>query len=171
MKLHVPLFLGIIILLVLMQILLVTIILAYKPPNYGAYNYPHVANVFGMIFAVIPVIPIPVMAFIEVRKAEGNTLFEVKFFFIPSALWQVFRLSEHGVSLPVCNFSVTVFSPPTYHKHQIFCLKLYTGTSYFVGIQTEARLTSCLKSLFIFRSQLWLLEIEHVSRSTFPHFV
>lgn len=53
--------------------------MAYRPPNYGSYNYPPVANVFGMIFAVIPIIPIPVLAVIEVRKAEGYTILEVKF--------------------------------------------------------------------------------------------
>ena len=59
------------------QILLVSVVLLYEPPSYGDYQYPTAATACGFVTALIPVIPIPVVAINEIRKAEGYTFMEV----------------------------------------------------------------------------------------------
>ncbi|XP_063402069.1 sodium- and chloride-dependent glycine transporter 1-like [Mytilus trossulus] len=57
-------------------ILLIIIVTTYTLPTYGNYSYPAAANIFGMITAIIPIIPIPIVAFLEIRKAEGCGFYE-----------------------------------------------------------------------------------------------
>ena len=41
-------------------------------PTYGAYHYPEWAVGFGFIIAVVPVLPIPVVAALRVFQASGS---------------------------------------------------------------------------------------------------
>lgn len=50
---------------------------SYVPPEYGSYKYPPWAQVFGWFVAVIPLIPIPVFAYREIKDANGQTYMEV----------------------------------------------------------------------------------------------
>ena len=50
---------------------------SYVPPEYGSYKYPKWAQVFGWFVAVIPLVPIPIFAYRELRNAPGSTLMEV----------------------------------------------------------------------------------------------
>lgn len=50
---------------------------SYVPPEYGSYKYPQWAQVFGWFVAVIPLVPIPIFAYRELRNAPGSTLMEV----------------------------------------------------------------------------------------------
>lgn len=59
-----------------MILLLVSVIVLYEPPSYGNYEYPVAATTCGFIIASLPIIPIPVMAIYQIRKAEGCTFIE-----------------------------------------------------------------------------------------------
>ncbi len=60
-----------------LQILFVCGIILYKPPTYGAYEYPDVAIFFGFVIALVPLVPIIVYAIIVLWNAPGSTLKEV----------------------------------------------------------------------------------------------
>ncbi|XP_046348236.2 sodium- and chloride-dependent glycine transporter 1-like [Haliotis rufescens] len=49
-------------------------IVQYQSPTYGKYTYPGEATVVGWVIALLPVIPIPIMMIIELRKQRGSTL-------------------------------------------------------------------------------------------------
>ena len=53
------------------------IIATYKPPTYGDYEYPDAAIVFGWCVALAPILPVPVLAVLEIRKAPGDTIAKV----------------------------------------------------------------------------------------------
>ncbi|XP_048764706.2 sodium- and chloride-dependent betaine transporter-like [Ostrea edulis] len=60
-------------------ILLVTMIVtlySYVPPEYGNYEYPEWAQVVGWFIAVVPLLPIPVFAYREIRIAPGATFMQ-----------------------------------------------------------------------------------------------
>ncbi|XP_062576126.1 sodium- and chloride-dependent betaine transporter-like [Saccostrea cucullata] len=60
-------------------ILLITMIVtlnSYVPPEYGTYKYPDWAQGFGWFVAVIPLLPIPLLAYREIRLASGSTFWE-----------------------------------------------------------------------------------------------
>jgi hypothetical protein len=50
---------------------------SYVPPEYGNYKYPEWAQVFGWFVAVVPLLPIPVLAIREIRIASGETFLQV----------------------------------------------------------------------------------------------
>ncbi|KAK3105595.1 hypothetical protein FSP39_001378 [Pinctada imbricata] len=64
---------------VILMILLVFIVAKYSLPTYGTYEYPTLAVVFGWFIALVPLVPLPIVAVREVKKAPGNTTFQVKF--------------------------------------------------------------------------------------------
>lgn len=59
------------------QIIMIVTLNSYVPPEYGSYKYPPWAQVFGWFVAVIPLIPIPVFAYREIKIANGRTYMEV----------------------------------------------------------------------------------------------
>lgn len=66
------------------QIIMIVTLYSYVPPEYGSYKYPPWAQVFGWFVAVIPLIPIPVFAYREIKNANGRTYMEVS--------WQITTL-------------------------------------------------------------------------------
>lgn len=69
---------------------------SYVPPEYGSYKYPPWAQVFGWFVAVIPLIPIPVFAYREIKIANGRTYMEVS--------WQIVMLYiVYTVTKQFCN--------------------------------------------------------------------
>ncbi|XP_021369982.1 sodium- and chloride-dependent glycine transporter 2-like isoform X2 [Mizuhopecten yessoensis] len=73
---------------VLMFLLLFTLS-TYKPPTYGEYEYPGYTSVIGFLLAMVPIIPLPICAFLTIRGAPGQTLREkITTSFKPSPNWK-----------------------------------------------------------------------------------
>lgn len=60
----------------ILLIIMIVTLHSYVPPEYGSYKYPPWAQVFGWFVAVIPLIPIPVFAYREIKNANGRTYME-----------------------------------------------------------------------------------------------
>nr|XP_011443803.2 sodium- and chloride-dependent glycine transporter 2 [Crassostrea gigas]XP_019927579.2 sodium- and chloride-dependent glycine transporter 2 [Crassostrea gigas]XP_034320566.1 sodium- and chloride-dependent glycine transporter 2 [Crassostrea gigas]XP_034320572.1 sodium- and chloride-dependent glycine transporter 2 [Crassostrea gigas] len=60
----------------ILLIIMIVTLNSYVPPEYGSYKYPPWAQVFGWFVAVIPLIPIPVFAYREIKIANGRTYME-----------------------------------------------------------------------------------------------
>jgi len=50
----------------------------YKPPTYGDYEYPAFVEIIGWILAVVPILPIVVVACKVLISSPGKTITEVK---------------------------------------------------------------------------------------------
>ncbi|XP_076451015.1 sodium- and chloride-dependent glycine transporter 2-like [Babylonia areolata] len=57
---------------VFFAVLLVFTLLMYQPPTYGEYQYDMLARVIGWMIAIVPFLPIPVGAVLQLAKAKGS---------------------------------------------------------------------------------------------------
>ncbi|XP_067651823.1 sodium- and chloride-dependent glycine transporter 1-like [Haliotis asinina] len=60
--------------LILLTIFIVTLS-AYQMPTYDGYAYPLIARAIGFVFAMLPIVPLPILMVLELMKAKG-TLWE-----------------------------------------------------------------------------------------------
>ena len=63
-----------------LQIAFIMTLVQYQPPTYEGYHYPVFARALGLLLAVIPLIPLPVLMVIQLVKTPGSFM-EVLFFF------------------------------------------------------------------------------------------
>lgn len=47
-------------------------LIQYKPPTYEGYEYPAFARALGLLLAVIPLIPLPVLMVIQLVNTQGS---------------------------------------------------------------------------------------------------
>ena len=55
------------------KVLLLASLVMYRPPTYGTYKFPEYAIVIGWMITVIPLIPLPVMGFLAVKRTRGDS--------------------------------------------------------------------------------------------------
>ena len=56
------------------QVIFFATVSAYTMPTYDGYSYPASARVIGFVFAMLPIIPIPIFMVWELCRAEGSFL-------------------------------------------------------------------------------------------------
>ena len=54
------------------QIVFVMTLIQYQPPTYEGYEYPVFARALGLLLAVIPIIPLPVLMVIQLVQTPGT---------------------------------------------------------------------------------------------------
>ncbi|XP_060073835.1 sodium- and chloride-dependent glycine transporter 1-like [Ylistrum balloti] len=59
----------------------------YGPPNTAQYTYPDYAAVVGNLFAIIPLLPIPILAVVQLFKEKGSIIQRVKHACEPDENW------------------------------------------------------------------------------------
>lgn len=67
----------------------------YKPITYDKYTYPRWANTVGWLISIAVVMAIPVVAFINIRKARGES-FMAK---VVSYILTSFLISHHWIKV------------------------------------------------------------------------
>lgn len=60
----------------LLQIAFIMTLIQYQPPTYEGYEYPVFARALGLMLAVVPLIPLPVLMIIQFLQTPG-TFWEV----------------------------------------------------------------------------------------------
>ncbi|XP_048776098.2 sodium-dependent proline transporter-like [Ostrea edulis] len=70
-----------------MMVLFLTSVMMYSPPNSATYTYPDFAIGIGQFFAVLPLLPIPVMMIWELIRSKGTLVQRIKNLARPDSDW------------------------------------------------------------------------------------